>query len=68
MQDLVAHTRTVRIYLFGDGSLRFINENIDYTDVGMNPTSKAVYDRKQLGLYQKLEIRNDGEPIIGSPF
>jgi prepilin-type processing-associated H-X9-DG protein len=55
-------------FLFGDGSVHFISENIDYSDAGINPTSRDAYDRRRLGLYQKLGIRNDGETISGDSF
>ncbi len=42
-------------FLLGDGSVRFISENIEYSDTGVNQANPAT-----LGLFQKLGRRNDG--------
>ncbi|MEZ6130648.1 MAG: DUF1559 domain-containing protein [Planctomycetaceae bacterium] len=61
-------------FLMGDGSVRFISENIDYnlhinaTDRvrdgnGPTRTGWGANVTSALGIYQKLGIRDDGEPI-----
>lgn len=61
-------------FLFCDGSVTFISENIDYnlhinaTDRvrdGNGPTRTGWGNNvtSQLGTYQKLGIRNDGQPV-----
>ncbi len=42
-------------FLLGDGAVRFISENIDYSDTGINQANPSA-----LGLFQKLGRRNDG--------
>ncbi|WP_437223323.1 DUF1559 domain-containing protein [Planctomicrobium sp. SH661] len=42
-------------FLLGDGSVRFISENIEYSDTGLNQANPTT-----LALFQKLGRRNDG--------
>ena len=51
-------------FLFGDGSVHFIRDSIQYNMGGMteNGTGQG-YNRANLGTYQRLGIRNDGQTI-----
>jgi hypothetical protein len=56
-------------FLLGDGSVRFVSENINYfIPPGFDYTSNLNYgtNKSQLGLYQKLMARNDG--LVTSDF
>ncbi len=48
-------------FLFGDGSVHFLSENIEFNNVNPNLASPAA----NIGLFQKLGRRNDGH-VIGS--
>lgn len=51
-------------FLFGDGSVQFIRDTISFNMGGMVPNStNQNYNPIQLGVYQRLGIRNDGQPI-----
>ncbi len=55
-------------FLFCDGSVHFINDDIHFSNGGLTQsqlTSGAAYDPDQLGLYQRLGIRNDKQPVSG---
>ena len=46
--------------------MHFISENIDFNNGGLSQsqlTSGAQYDPLLLGLYQRLGIRDDGQPV-----
>ena len=52
-------------FVFCDNSVRFISNTIDFSNGGLSDSellSGADYDRQQLGVYQKLGIRDDGVP------
>jgi prepilin-type N-terminal cleavage/methylation domain-containing protein/prepilin-type processing-associated H-X9-DG protein len=59
-------------FLFGDGRVNFISENIDFNMGGMtvNGTNQNQYRNNQggifLGTYQRLGIKDDGLPIPGN--
>lgn len=46
-------------YLFGDGSVRFLGDNINYDTTLLNPG----IDLKMRGVYQLLAQRNDAQPL-----
>lgn len=52
-------------FLFCDGSVTFISENIDYNNsnanVGDNKPALNNYNRANLGTYQRLGMMNDGQ-------
>jgi len=51
-----------------DGSVRFINENIRFNNAGVTNFNVPIptgYFGATLGTYQKLGIRDDGEPVEG---
>ena len=51
-----------------DASVRFISENIEFNNGGLTQQqleNGAAYDPLKLGIYQKLGIRDDGQPISG---
>jgi prepilin-type processing-associated H-X9-DG protein len=51
-------------FLFCDGSVRFISEHIDFNNGGLTHqqiVKAEAYDPAQLGVYQRLGIRNDGQ-------
>ena len=51
-------------FLFCDGSVHFINRSIDFNNSNGNPFSKSFpRDEKNLGLFQKLGIRNDHQVV-----
>jgi prepilin-type N-terminal cleavage/methylation domain-containing protein/prepilin-type processing-associated H-X9-DG protein len=68
-------------FLFGDGSVRFISDNISFNNTGIDNAGAVVtfhpagvthtgnannftfLYRGQMGAYQKLGIRNDGQPV-----
>jgi prepilin-type processing-associated H-X9-DG protein len=53
-------------FLFGDGAVRFISDNIAFNmGGGAVNSNNQNYDRTQLGAYQRLGIRNDGQPAGG---
>jgi prepilin-type processing-associated H-X9-DG protein len=58
-------------FLFGDGSVHFLRENIEFRNGGLteaqirNDNTPTNYDATKLGAYQKLGIRNDGSTIAG---
>jgi prepilin-type N-terminal cleavage/methylation domain-containing protein/prepilin-type processing-associated H-X9-DG protein len=49
------------MFVFCDGSVHFLSETIESNPSTMNP----AYDRSVIGVFQKLGIRDDGEPIKG---
>lgn len=52
-------------FAFCDGTVHFISENIEFSNAGLtqsNLTSGTKYDPLLLGLYQRLGIRDDGQP------
>jgi prepilin-type N-terminal cleavage/methylation domain-containing protein/prepilin-type processing-associated H-X9-DG protein len=49
------------MFVFCDGSVHFLSETIDSNPSTMTP----AYDRSVIGVFQKLGIRDDGEPIEG---
>lgn len=57
-------------FVFGDGSVRFIQDSIDFRD-GLQTdgspsgwwTAWASLDKSTLGIYQKLGCRDDGQPV-----
>ncbi len=54
------------LFVYCDGSVHFITENIEFSNAGLtqgNLTGGKAYDATLLGIYQKLGIRNDGQPI-----
>jgi prepilin-type N-terminal cleavage/methylation domain-containing protein/prepilin-type processing-associated H-X9-DG protein len=52
-------------FLFGDGSVRFIKDTISFNLGGMtwNTVDQTTYVPANLGTYQRLGIRNDGQPV-----
>lgn len=55
------------MFLFCDGSVHFIQNNIHYDINGADPQSGAgtPMDYNQLGAYQRLGMRNDGSTVAG---
>jgi prepilin-type N-terminal cleavage/methylation domain-containing protein/prepilin-type processing-associated H-X9-DG protein len=55
------------LFLFCDGSVHFINNNIHYDENGADPQSNTgtPIDYLQLGAYQRLGMRNDGQNVAG---
>jgi len=51
------------LFLFCDGSVDFISENIHFDNTCSSPFTDPI--APNLGIFQKLGIRNDGEPIRG---
>lgn len=51
------------LFVFVDGSVHFISENIEHTDTDFN--SPGVTAAGPFGLYQKLGSIEDGAPITG---
>ncbi|MGY8771701.1 MAG: DUF1559 domain-containing protein [Pirellulales bacterium] len=57
------------LFVLGDGSVSFISETIDYNNASNNvnddseTTKLTLLNPQNLGTYQKLGIRNDGEVI-----
>lgn len=58
-------------FLFGDGSVHFLAENIQFSNGGLttsqitNQNNPLNYSPSALGIYQQLGIRNDGSAIAG---
>ncbi len=53
-------------FAFGDGSVHFLSENIEFNNAGLSQsqlTSGAQFDPLLLGVYQRLGIRDDGQPV-----
>ncbi|MCH5372924.1 MAG: DUF1559 domain-containing protein, partial [Planctomycetes bacterium] len=54
------------LFVFCDGTVKFISEDIDFNNGGspfdFNDASTG-YNGPGLGTYQRLGIRNDGQPI-----
>ena len=53
-------------FAFCDGSVRFISENIEFNNGGLTYAelkNGVAYNPLTLGLYQKLGIRDDGQPV-----
>jgi len=55
-------------FLFCDGSVHFLSETVDFNNV-LDRTGivnlTPISDPSLLGVYQKLGIRNDGQPVGG---
>lgn len=57
------------LFAYADGSVHFISETIKYKNAGVNGQNYhnndalPTYNSKNLGIYQRLGIRNDGQPI-----
>lgn len=50
-------------FLFCDGSVQTLNDNIGFSNDGVTiNNNNPAYDPTQLGVYQRLGIRNDGVP------
>jgi prepilin-type N-terminal cleavage/methylation domain-containing protein len=53
-------------FVLADGAVRFVNENISFNNT-LSPSqlenSKNAYNSQNLGVFQLLGIRDDGEPI-----
>lgn len=47
-------------FVLCDGAVKFISETIEFNTGGL---SGGVYTPSQLGTYNKLGIRNDGQPV-----
>ncbi len=47
------------LFAFADGHVAFIEEEIDFSQSGA--TSKVLAEKQQMGLYQRLLRRNDGQ-------
>lgn len=59
-------------FCFADGSVHFISESIEFNNAGLDCTNsgdpvefKQAARRGELGIYQLLGVRNDGQPITG---
>jgi prepilin-type processing-associated H-X9-DG protein len=52
-------------FLFGDGAVRFVRDTISFNRGGMghNTVNQNKYNPINLGTYQRLGIRNDGQPV-----
>jgi hypothetical protein len=48
--------------VFADGHVEFVDEEIDFNQSGA--TSKLPADMAQMGLYQRLLRRNDGQMTV----
>ena len=65
-------------FAFCDGSVRFIQEEVDFNNAGLVDTPdvggslsgldnpESAYRATRLGVYQRLGIRNDEQPINAS--
>ncbi|MEW4562721.1 DUF1559 domain-containing protein [Bremerella sp. JC770] len=57
------------LFAYADGSVHFISDTINYNndsvdgDATQNDTNPPALDFADLGIYQRLGIRNDGQPI-----
>ena len=49
-------------FVFADGHVEFINEDIEFEQAGA--TSKLKAEKGQMGLYQRLLRRNDGQVLV----
>lgn len=47
------------LFLYADGHVEFLDEDIDFNQTGA--TSKSLAEKQQMGLYQRLLRRNDGQ-------
>ena len=47
------------LFLFADGHVDFLDEDIEFNQAGA--TSKIQAEKQQMGLYQRLLRRNDGQ-------
>ena len=56
-------------FVMCDGSVHFVSENIEFSNAGLTDANirsgTTVTQPEQLGLYQRLGIRDDGEPVKG---
>ncbi|WP_437187569.1 DUF1559 domain-containing protein [Planctomicrobium sp. SH668] len=50
-------------FLMGDGSVRFISENIDHTSATFQPNQPDPFQYSLFGTYQKLSAVGDGQVI-----
>jgi prepilin-type N-terminal cleavage/methylation domain-containing protein/prepilin-type processing-associated H-X9-DG protein len=52
-------------FAFGDGSVHFIADTIDFNNAGVNinNNSPMISDPRLLGVYQRLGIRDDKQPV-----
>ena len=52
-------------FLYCDGSVQSLNDNISFSNGGATfNNSSPTYSAAQLGVYQRLGIRNDGVPMV----
>ena len=52
-------------FLYCDGSVQSLNDNISFSNGGATfNNSSPTYSAAQLGVYQRLGIRNDGVPTV----
>jgi len=59
-------------FCFADGSVHFISESIQFSNAGLDSTNTGdplnfmdAANRGELGTYQLLGVRNDGQPVTG---
>jgi prepilin-type N-terminal cleavage/methylation domain-containing protein/prepilin-type processing-associated H-X9-DG protein len=53
-------------FAFCDGSVHFINENVGFNNGGLSDVTGGSYSKPALGIYQRLGIRKDGQPVEGA--
>jgi len=57
------------LFAYADGSVHFISDTIDYNIAGIDPNDQAAdddppnFNANNLGTYQRLGVRDDGQPI-----
>lgn len=57
------------LFAYADGSIHFIADTINYNNAGVNGNNQSnndappTFDPAELGIYQRLGTRNDGQPI-----